>query len=121
VITLRASDDIDLAVWAARFNGRFVVVVEEAARPVGFAELELNGHIGRVYVSADHQRRGVGQALMNEVLSEAKRLGLVRLFVAAGITALPFFAAQGFSVITSQVVACRGAEFVNYRMERTLS
>lgn len=65
-----ASDNIDLAVWAARFNGRFVVVVEEAARPVGFAELELNGHIGRVYVSADHQRCGVGQAMMNEVLLE---------------------------------------------------
>lgn len=116
-----ASDDIDLAVWAARFNGRFVVVAEEAARPVGFAELELNGHIGRVYVSADHQRRGVGQALMNEVLSEAKRLGLPRLIVEASITALPFFEAQGFSVITSQVVTCRGSEFVNYRMERAFS
>ena len=116
-----ASDDIDLAIWAARFTGRFVVVAEEAGRPVGFAELEFNGHVDRVYVSADHQRRGIGQALMDEVLLEAKRLGLVRLFVEAILTALPFFETQGFSVITSQVVTCRGVELVNYRMERVLS
>jgi putative acetyltransferase len=115
-----APDDIDPDRWAGRFGGRFVVVAEEAGRPVGFAELGADGHIDRVYVSADHQRRGVGQALLEAVVSEARRLGLSRLFVEASITARPFFEAQEFAVLASQVVSCRGAELVNHRMERVL-
>jgi putative acetyltransferase len=116
-----ASDDIDPVVWASRFVGRFVPVAEEAGSPIGFAELEAHGHIDRFYVSADHQRRGVGRALMSAVVTEARRLHLVRLFTEASITARPFFESQGFQVLAPQVVTCRGCEFVNYRMERYLS
>jgi len=116
-----ASDDIDAAHWFGRFCGRFVPVAEEAGRPVGFAELEANGHMDRVYVSADHQRRGIGQQLLAAVLVEAQRLGLARLFTEASITARPFFESEGFVMLAPQVVMCRGAEFVNYRMERVLA
>jgi putative acetyltransferase len=126
-----ASDDIDPDAWADRFAGRFVLVAEEVAdeevvaekpgRPVGFAELEAEGHIDRVYVSADHQRRGIARLLLEAVVAEARRRGVARLFVEASITARPFFEAQGFTVLAPQVVRCRGAEFVNYRMERGLS
>jgi putative acetyltransferase len=115
-----ASDDIDTVAWFGRFSGRFVPVAEEAGRPVGFAELEPDGHIDRVYVSADHQRRGIGQQLLAAVVAEARRLGLGRLFTEASITARPFFEAQGFVVLAPQVVTCRGVEVVNYRMERVL-
>ena len=116
-----SSDDIDPVGWADRFTDRFVVVAEESEQPIGFAELESSGHIDRVYVSADHQRRGVGRSLLSSVVDEACRLGVVRLFTEASITARPFFEAQGFTVLAPQVVECRGAEFVNYRMERVLS
>lgn len=116
-----ASDDIDPTAWASRFAGRFVVVAEESVRPVGFAELETGGHIDRVYVSADHQRRGVGRALLEGVVAEARRRGIARLFVESSITARPFFEAQGFTVLGPQVVTCRGTAFVNYRMECVLA
>jgi putative acetyltransferase len=118
-----ASDDIDTVSWFGRFTGRYVPVAEEDGRPVGFAELELEpaGHIDRVYVSADHQRRGIGRQLLAAVVAEARRVGLARLFTEASITARPFFEAQGFLVLAPQVVRCRGAEFVNYRMERVLT
>ena len=116
-----ASDDIDTGRWFGRFAGRFVSVAEEAGRPVGFAELEPDGHIDRVYVAADHQRRGVGRQLMAAIVGEARRVGIARLFTEASITARPFFEAQGFAVQAPQVVTCRGAEFVNYRMERVLA
>src|SRR5207248_3280421 len=115
-----ASDDIDPAGWASRFAGRFAVVAEETGRPVGFAELESDGHIGRVYVSADHQRRGIGRSLLEAAVAEARRLGIVRLYSEVSITARPFFEALGFAVLAPQTVMCRGAEFVNYRMERNL-
>ncbi|HLW67507.1 MAG TPA: GNAT family N-acetyltransferase [Gemmataceae bacterium] len=116
-----ASDDIDAQVWAGRFAGRFVAVAEEAGRPVGFADLEPNGHIDRFFVSADHQRRGVGRLLLSAVVAEVQRLGIARLFTEASITARPFFESQGFVVLTPQVVSLRGVEFVNYRMERVLT
>ena len=116
-----ASDDIDPDAWAARFAGRFVVVAEDAGRLAGFADLEANGHIDRFFVSADHQGQGIGRALLAEVLAEARRLGIARLFVEASITARPFFESQGFATLAPQVVLCRGVEFINYRMERVLA
>jgi ribosomal protein S18 acetylase RimI-like enzyme len=116
-----ASDDIDTVRWFGRFTGRYVPVAEEGGRPVGFAELESDGHIDRVYVSAEHHRRGIGRQLLAAVVAEARRAGLARLFTEASITARPFFEAQGFTVLAQQVVWCRGAEFVNYRMERVLA
>lgn len=116
-----ASGDINPVAWTGEFVGRFVVVAEEAGRPIGFAELEPDGHIDRVYVSADHQRLGIGQQLLAAILTEARRIGLPRLFLEASITARPFFETQGFTVLTPQTVTCRGADFVNYRMEQILS
>lgn len=115
-----ASNDIDTDRWFGRFSGRFVLVAEEAGRPVGFAELEPDGHIDRVYVSADHQRRGIGRQLLAAVAAEAQRIGLARLFTEASITARPFFEALGFVVLAQTVVTCRGTEFENYQMERYL-
>lgn len=113
-----ASDDIDEIAWAQRFAGRFAAVAEEAARPVGFADLEPNGHVDRLFVSADHQRRGIGRLLLSAVIAEAERLGLKRLHADVSITARPFFEAHGFVVLAPEVVTCRGVEFVNFRMER---
>jgi putative acetyltransferase len=72
-------------------------------------------------VSADHQRCGVGRAMLAALVVEAGRLGVARLFTEASITARPFFERQGFTLIAVQEVACRGALFVNYRMERLLT
>lgn len=116
-----SSDDIDTVCWSGRFAGRFVLVAEEAGRPVGFAELELDGHIDRLYVSADHQGRGIGRQLMTSVVTEARRVGLARLFTESSITARSFFEAHGFEVLAQQVVVVRGVEFVNFRMARVFA
>ncbi len=116
---VRAWSDTDAAAWAPRFEGRYVRVAESDGVPIGFAELEADGHIDRVFVSPDHGRRGVGRALLTELLAEAKRRGLPRVWSEVSITARPLFEAVGFRVVAPQVVTCRGAEFVNYRMERT--
>ena len=112
-----ASDDIDPTAWAERFNGRYVVVAEADQQPVGFAELVPDGHIDRVYVSADWQSRGVGRQMLAALIAEAHRLQIPRLSVEASITARPFFERLGFIVLAKQFVTCRGVEFENYRME----
>ena len=120
-IAALACDDIDLAGWSGRFAGRFVPVAEKNGQPVGFAELERDGHVDRMYVAADYQGHGVGRLLLAAVVVEARRAGLSRLFTEASITARPFFEREGFVVLGRQVVACRGVEFLNYSMERILA
>jgi putative acetyltransferase len=115
-----SSDEIDADLWMKRFEGRFVVVGEEFGRIVGFAELEPDGHINRFYVSADHQRCGIGRKLLEALIVEARRLALPRVDLEASITALPFFKAQGFMVEAEQTIICRGVELVNYRMYQDL-
>ena len=61
--------------WVTRFEGRYVRVAEVCGVVAGFAELEADGHIDRVYVSADHARRGIGRALLTDVIAEAARRG----------------------------------------------
>ena len=116
-----ASDEIRETDWAGRFAGKFVVVAETAERLVGFAELEPDGHVDRFYVSADHQRRGGGRALLDALVAEARCAGTPRLYTEASITARPFFESQGFVVLSPQSVVCRGVEFLNFRMSRQLA
>lgn len=115
-----ASDDIDPRAWAARFENRYAIVAEIDGQQAGFTELEPDGHIDRFYVSADHQRLGVGKALLGNIVAEARQSGIERLFAEVSITARPFFTSQGFSVVAQQTVVARGVEFVNLRMERRL-
>ncbi|HVJ81394.1 MAG TPA: GNAT family N-acetyltransferase [Planctomycetia bacterium] len=115
-----ASDEIDESVWASRFEGRFTAVAEEAGKPVGFLELESDGHIDRTYVAADFQRRGAGRMLLEAALAEARSRGIGRLYTEASITARPFFEAHGFTLLAPQTVECRGQRFVNFRMERQM-
>ena len=109
-------------VWAAKLASRWcIVAVNEANQPLGFADLETNGHLDRFYIHADHQRRGVGRALLNAVMEQASLWQLPRVFSEVSITARPFFLQHGFRVITDQLVFSRGAAFLNYRMERIQS
>lgn len=115
-----APEDVDIDRWRDRFLGRFAVVAEAEGQIAGFAELEPDGHIDRFFVSADHQRIGVGRALLDAITAEAWRLQLDRLLVEASITARPFFESHGFVLVEAQVVHLRGADFRNFRMAKSL-
>lgn len=115
-----ASVEIDQEAWASRFSGRFVPLAEVDGQIAGFGELSADGYIDRFYVSADHQKIGVGRALMAAIEAEAIRLGIKELYANVSITARPFFERSGFIVITPQEVVVRGQVFQNFRMARAL-
>ncbi|WP_146601720.1 GNAT family N-acetyltransferase [Novipirellula aureliae] len=111
-----APAEIDLDAWQKRFNDRIAIVVESGTEIAGFADMTLAGHLDRLFVSADHQRRGVGKTLVDELKLRASNLGIAEITTEASITAKPFFAAQGFTVVREQSVLCRGQYLTNYRM-----
>jgi N-acetylglutamate synthase-like GNAT family acetyltransferase len=106
--------------WAERQATRKTYVAVIAEKIVGFAELKKSGQIDCFYCHKDHQRCGVGTALLGAVKAESKRLGHQKMFAEVSLTALPFFERQGFRVIREQEVAVRGVSLTNLLMEREL-
>jgi len=66
--------------------------------PVGTARLLADGHIGRLAVRAPWRARGVGRALLRELVAIARERGLPRVFLGAQTHAVGFYEHQGFSV-----------------------
>ncbi|MCE9556351.1 MAG: GNAT family N-acetyltransferase [Planctomycetes bacterium] len=126
-----APDEIDEAAWSKKLAGRYTLVaalqwqIAEQPRIVSFGDLESSsldsgGHLGHLYVHADCQRCGVGRKLLSALETEARRLGVPRIFTEASITARPFFEYCGYRLIQEQVVVFHGVEFVNYQMDKQL-
>ena len=115
-----APEHIDGAAWDARRRSRPTWVAELDGRIAGFTDLEADGHIDMLFVSPDHQGRGIATALYCQVGAAAREAKLSRLYTEASITARPFFARHGFRVIAEQTVHRREVALVNYSMEKQL-
>lgn len=113
--------DIDrIDAWSA-VDDRLIWVGVVDDLVIGFTDLELSGHLDRMYVHPEHEGRGVASALLNRLEDSARSKGLTRLFTEASITAKPFFERRGFEVLTAQVVEFRGERFTNFKMEKHLT
>lgn len=123
-----APDDIYFRDWVKVCTSRFTYVAENVLengdqKPgiiIGFAELEIDGHIDCFYVHRDYQGCGVGKSLYQAIESQALKLNCDRLYVEASITAKPFFQRQGFTIDQEQEVKVRGEVFKNYRLSKLL-
>lgn len=69
---------------------------DAAGGPIGCARLLRDGHIGRVAVVRDWRERGVGTALMLELIGAARSRGDAEVIVNAQVAAMPFYALHGF-------------------------
>ncbi|UVH23863.1 GNAT family N-acetyltransferase [Lacticaseibacillus paracasei] len=64
-IAVWAGHERSLAVWHASFIKHVALVaVDEAEIIIGFADMVSDGYLDRLYVSAAHQREGVGKRLV---------------------------------------------------------
>ena len=107
----------EAARWAARLHGLTTLVAERAGKPIGFMALREDGYLDLAFVDPDFARQGVGRVLLDGILTEARGLGLRRLWTEASLVARPFFEGQGWVVLGQQLVAKRGVELTNFRME----
>ncbi len=65
--------------------------------PIGTARMRPDGKIGRMAVLPAWRRRGVGTALLDALLREADRRGLVEVTLDAQTRALGFYRKRGFA------------------------
>jgi len=82
-----------------------VVAEDRALAPVGTGRLLPDGHIGRMAVLPPWRGRGVGTAILVELMRAAAEQGLQEVALNAQTHAVAFYAQQGFVV--------EGAEFLD--------
>ena len=102
--------------WRQKLAASCVLIAIKDASPVGFITA-VDDYIDLLFVSPDYSRQGVASALLNTLLRQLPE----RVYtVEASITAKPFFARHGFTVIQPQEVEARGERFLNYLMRRQI-
>lgn len=84
-----APPNIDSAAWTSRFNNRLAYVAVEDDRVIGFSDMTREGHLDRLFVSADHQGRGIARLLVETLFRDALAYGIDEITTDASITAKP--------------------------------
>jgi putative acetyltransferase len=119
--------------WAARVapperiheratDGRTALVaVDDGDRPIGFIDLERDGHIDFLYCAPEAAGRGVASALYDALEARARGRGVGRLYAEASEAARRFFLKKGFRVTGRRAFAIGGVEIHNYAVEKALS
>ncbi len=70
---------------------------DDSARPIGCARLLEDGQIGRMAVIKTWRGRGVGAALLQTLLEQARHKGLHEVFLHAQTQAIGFYERLGFT------------------------
>ncbi|BBL90463.1 acetyltransferase [Vibrio rotiferianus] len=97
----------------------FVVLLD--GQVVGYADLQPDGYIDHFFCHWQHQGKGVGTALMQQLIAEGARNFNHRLYANVSLTAKPFFERHGFTVAKQQSVDIRGQTLTNFLMEKELN
>ncbi|GIP29444.1 acetyltransferase [Paenibacillus sp. J23TS9] len=106
--------------WERSLASHITYVAEIAGTIAGFGDMTNEGYIDRLYVHSRYQRQGIATALLKTLEDEAIRLGAVKLFTEASITAKPFFERHGYSVVKEQTVIRSGVSLINYQMVKSI-
>lgn len=112
-----ATGAVDLSAWDASFLAHTTLVCEDAGAIIGFADMDADGYLDRLYVHKDHQGRGVATRLCDALEAAVPAPAYV---THASITARPFFEKRGYAVVRAQRVERQGVLLTNYVMEKRL-
>jgi predicted GNAT family N-acyltransferase len=83
--------------WDGEDAGASHWLAEDAGgNPIGVARLLPTGQIGRMAVLQPWRGRGIGARLLAAALGGARERGYAEVWLNAQISALPFYARQGF-------------------------
>lgn len=72
------------------------LALDGEGRPIGTGRLLPDGHIGRMAVVREWRRRGVGSAILEWLMANARQQGFRTLNLHAQTHALDFYARHGF-------------------------
>ncbi len=106
--------------WTERFLATWTIGAFCEEQLAGFANLESPSQLDCFYIHPDFQRQGVGTALLNAVVAQARSQGAVFLESDISLTAEPFFRKQGWKAVRRNQVGRGNQVLINTTMRKTL-
>lgn len=106
--------------WAHARTSAHTIVAVENDRIAGFSDLVSSSVLDMLYVDPDFGRRGIGSALITEIVNLARSGRAPAIKTDASLTARPVFERHGFAVVTQQTVVVRGVPMTNLKMHLAL-
>lgn len=83
--------------WDGQDDEALHLIAEDTrGNAIATARMLPDGHIGRVAVAVSWRNRGVGRALMQQLLKIARQRGYRRVFLDAQVEAIDFYRQLGF-------------------------
>ena len=73
------------------------IAYDEAGKAIGTGRLLPDGHIGRMAVVKEWRRRGIGAAILEALIEEARKRGHKEVALSAQLQALEFYRGHGFT------------------------
>lgn len=116
-----ATGNIDLSEWNRSFLVNNTIIALQDGIIVGFADMDKNGYLDRLYIHKDFQGKGIATALINELERHARAENVVCFETYASITAKPFFEKLGYTVQTENIVVRDDISLKNFRMTKIVS
>jgi len=98
-----------------------LVAVDEDGQPIGYGDLEPDGHIDHLYCRADKIGTGVGSAIYGALEAAAKRAKIAIIYVEASESARRLFERRGFRIDARNDFTINGVAIHNYRMSKPMS
>lgn len=107
--------------WLKKIEEQYFLIAELSDAIAGFASITTNGYLDFMYVSQDHQRKGVAKGLYTQLENFTQENGVAYITADVSITARPFFERQNFIVVQQQEVIIDGVFLTNFKMKKLLS
>lgn len=90
----------------AFYEGKYeMMVATEGGKVIGVGSLRNINHLSLLFVDADHQKQGVGRALLSAICEYLKlEVGEYRISLTASPSAVGFYKKLGFMRVSSRTV-----------------
>lgn len=99
-----ATGQTDLERWNQSLQAHYSIVAVENGVILGFGDIDKTGYLDRLFVHAEHQRKGIATAICDQLEQAVPG----KITTHASITAKPFFEKRGYKVIKKQEVERQG-------------
>ena len=91
---------------------------DEAGAALGTGRLAPDGHVDRPVVLKDWRRRGVGAAILDALIGEARKRGYPDVTISAPLQAAEFYRGQGF---VAEGKVYKEGDILQQKMRKTLA
>jgi len=79
-----------------------VLVTDKNNQTIATGRMKPDGHIGRMAVSKNYRKTGIGSAILKALIKEAINRHLNSVYLHAQTTAIPFYEKHGFKISSEE-------------------